>query len=97
MAEGHRFDPGSFTVESGETVTWTNDTDEAHTVTAEEGAPVYFASGGFKDETAAGDDVAGGLIAPGESYGFTFDQPGTYRYYCIPHKGDGMRGTIIVE
>jgi plastocyanin len=26
-----------------------------------------------------------------------FDTPGTYGYYCEPHQGAGMQGTIIVQ
>jgi plastocyanin len=35
-----------------------------------------------------------GDIAPGASYTYTFQTPGTYRYYCKHHKG--MEGTIVV-
>ncbi len=27
----------------------------------------------------------------------TFDEPGTYRYICIPHEGAGMVGTVVVR
>jgi plastocyanin len=27
----------------------------------------------------------------------TFSQPGTYNYYCAPHRGSGMVGTVIVQ
>ena len=47
MADGQRFDPASLTVAPGTTVTFVNESAEAHTVTADDGAPEYFASGGF--------------------------------------------------
>ena len=28
---------------------------------------------------------------------FTFDKPGTYKLYCIPHESLGMVGEIVVE
>jgi len=95
------FTPREVTVAAGDTVTWEIEGDEAHTVTAyeddlPEGAE-YFATGGFGTEEAARDEIADGLISGGETFEFTFDQPGTYRYYCIPHEGDGMVGTIVVE
>src|SRR5438034_9534192 len=27
----------------------------------------------------------------------TFNQPGTYNYYCVTHRGFGMTGTVIVQ
>lgn len=36
-----------------------------------------------------------GVISEGE-FEFTFDVPGTYDYYCIPHQSMGMVGRIVV-
>ena len=30
------------------------------------------------------------------NYSFTFDKPGTYELFCVPHKSEGMVGTITV-
>ena len=95
------FDPTTFNAQAGSTITFTNDSDQAHTVTAledelPEGAE-YFASGDFSSESDARDDVGGGLIEPGESFEVTLSQPGTYGYVCLPHESQGMTGTIIVE
>lgn len=101
MPDADTFEPATVTIESGETVTWRNDSDIQHTVTAyEDEIPdeaTYFASGGFESETAAKNRVKDGLIAPGENYQHTFDQSGTYRYFCIPHVGSGMVGTVRVK
>jgi plastocyanin len=37
------------------------------------------------------------LIQSGDTFDVTFEQPGTYEYYCIPHESAGMKGTIVVE
>jgi plastocyanin len=96
-----RFEPKTATIEPGETVTWTNESDIEHTVTAYEDeipdAAAYFASGGFESEPTARNRVTEGLIAPGENYEHTFDQPGTYGYFCIPHEGSGMIGAVRVR
>ena len=101
MPDNHTFDPKTATIESGETVTWTNKSDIQHTVTAyEDKIPVeasYFASGDFESERVARNRITEGLIDPGENYEYTFDQPGTYGYYCIPHESSGMVGTVRVE
>jgi len=33
----------------------------------------------------------------GFTYEYTFDVPGTYLYYCAPHKPQGMKGAIVVD
>ncbi|WP_411716398.1 plastocyanin/azurin family copper-binding protein [Natronomonas sp.] len=95
------FEPKTATIETGETVRWTNESDIEHTVTAyEDEIPdeaTYFASGGFESERAARNRVTEGLIAPGENYEYTFQKPGTYGYFCIPHEGSGMVGTVRVK
>ena len=33
----------------------------------------------------------------GDTFIHTFDTPGTYQYFCQPHVGQGMTGTITVN
>jgi amicyanin len=63
-------------------VTWTNDGAQPHsaTSTVSESNPTKFDSG---------------ILNPGQSYSFTFDKPGTYDYFCVPHPF--MRGKVIVD
>jgi len=101
------FQPAEYTVTVGETVVWGNPNSRAHSVTAYENAipkeAEYFASGEFDTEQAARDSWrtergrAGGKIFTGETYEHTFEVPGEYRYFCIPHEVGGMKGTIYVE
>lgn len=101
MAGSLAFDPETVTVAVGGTVEWTNESDVKHTVTAyEERIPdeaEYFASGGFESEEVARSNLSGGLLTPGETYEHTFEHTGTHEYYCIPHEGSGMVGTVRVE
>jgi plastocyanin len=71
------FTPADLTVSVGDTVTWTNDDDFAHTVTSRDG---LFDSG----------DLAGG-----QTFQFTFTEPGTYPYVCNIHPN--MTATVTVE
>ena len=101
MTVGQKFDPSTLEVSVGDSVTWTNDSPEVHTVTAvqadlPEGA-TYFASGGFDSEEEAVSNLSDGLIDPDETFEVTFDEPGTYKYFCIPHGVDVMKGTIVVK
>ncbi len=36
-------------------------------------------------------------FAPGESWTKTFSDPGTYDFYCEPHRGAGMVGKVEVN
>ena len=56
------------------------------------------------DEDAIPDGVSQEAISmsdqlgeEGESFTMKFDTPGTYEYYCEPHRGAGMVGKIIVN
>lgn len=102
MTSDLQFDPAEVTIESGETVTWENDSTVPHTASAykqslPEGA-AYFASGDYESEQAVRQSTsARGFLERGETYQHTFDISGTYRYFCLPHEENGMIGDIIVE
>jgi plastocyanin len=97
------FRPATLTVESGETVVWQNTSKQGHTVTAyEDEIPAgaeYFATGGFDSQSAAEAawiDGTGGRLAQGDTYQHTFEVPGEYNYFCIPHETVGMAGVVTV-
>ncbi len=97
------FEPATLAVEAGTAVVWRNTNSRAHTVTAyEEGIPdgaEYFATGGFDSEAAAREqwyENGDGNLFGGETFSYTVEVPGTYEYFCIPHEGGGMVGTIEV-
>ena len=75
--ENFNFTPADISVAPGTTVTWTNNDDVAHTVTASDNA---FGS------TA---------LETGNSFSFTFTQPGTYTYFCSIHPF--MTGRVTVQ
>lgn len=97
MLEGQRFNPGIAVVPAGTTVTFVNESAEAHTVTAYDDVPEYFSSGGFGSEDEARANLADALVGQEGEFEFTFDEPGTYEYFCIPHEDQGMKGTVEVE
>lgn len=77
------FDPIGLHVEPGTTVRF-EIADGSHSATAYEGR--------IPDEAAPFDS---GVISEG-GFEYTFDTPGTYDYYCIPHRSMGMVGRIVV-
>lgn len=101
MEAGQRFKPEHLSVTAGEPIVFVNESDDAHTITAYEEhlpeAASYFASGGFETEGEARDDVAGGLLSPGERFELELEVAGTYRYFCIPHEDSSMTGRVVVE
>ena len=103
MVAAHSFVPKGVTIPAGGSVAWLDDSDYQHTVTAygdsiPDGA-AYFASGGFGSEEQARTytDPGEGLLDSGDTYSHTFEVPGEYRYFCIPHEDAGMVGVVTVE
>lgn len=77
------FSPASLTINSGDTVEWTNVDTAAHTVTS--GSPADGPSGVFDSS----------LIMGGASFANTFDEAGSYDYFCMVHPW--MVGNIQVN
>jgi len=79
--EDNFFDQANITVEPGTTVTWVQSGDNAHTTTSYDG---LWDSGMIEGGTDG-------------TFSFTFEEPGTYDYFCIPHEDLGMVGTVTVS
>jgi len=91
------FEPESYTVEVGETVTWAfaadshnvcGDPDDYGDVSIPDGADPFASYDG---------DNTSDTISSGETYEHTFETPGEYHYVCVPHATVGMQGDIVVE
>jgi plastocyanin len=37
-----------------------------------------------------------GFMPPGQTFDYAFTTPGVYKYTCVPHEKDGMKGEIDV-
>lgn len=61
------------------------------------GTTVEWINSGSKVHTVTGDNWDSGSLRPGDKFDKEFNQKGTYKYYCIPHRGMGMVGTIVVK
>ncbi|HZA26256.1 MAG TPA: plastocyanin/azurin family copper-binding protein [Actinomycetota bacterium] len=93
MTEGLQFDPAEVTARVGEMVTWVNDASVDHTAT---GDPAKAAEMGDADLPQGAEPWDSGFVKPGASFTLTFDVPGTYRYFCVPHENVDMLGVIEV-
>ena len=74
--------PSLIVIEKGEKITWINEDSAFHTIT----------SGFYETPTELFDS---GHLDPFESYTLTFDEVGTYDYFCTLHPW--MKGQVIVE
>ena len=85
VAANNCFNPNPLTVAPGTQVTWKNTDTVSHTVTS--GKP-------SDNQTGTAFD-SGGLIKPGGTFQFTFQNAGTYDYFCIVHPW--MTAQVIVS
>src|SRR5947209_8272242 len=71
------------------TVVAADDRFDPPTLTVAPGTTVKWTNAGKHPHTVTdrGGKFDSGDIAPGGTYGVTFQTPGTYRYYCKHHKG----------
>jgi plastocyanin len=94
MTAALRFIPDTDRVRVGQTIGWINDSNLPHTVTADPDRARQEGSVLLPEGARPFDS---GTLAPGERFAWRFHIPGTYRYFCVPHEGAGMVGTIVVE
>lgn len=93
MTDNLTFEPAEVLVKVGGKVTWVNESTMDHTSTAD---PKKAADASNVELPKGADEWNSGFVKEGESFSLTFDVPGTYRYFCIPHEKVGMLGTITV-
>merc|ERR1719310_2358686 len=87
---GLNFVPDSVTIKAGGTVQWVNNAGFPHNIVFDEdNVPEGVAADKLSREDY--------LNAPGETYELKFEKAGEYGYYCEPHQGAGMKGTIVVQ
>jgi plastocyanin len=93
MTDSLKFQPSQIEVPVGTTVTWNNTSSVVHTVTAD---PSKANDPAHVKLPEGAETFDSGMIQPGGSFSHTFETPGEYRYFCIPHEGVGMIGTVTV-
>ena len=79
--EDNFFNQANITVQPGTTVTWVQSGNNPHTTTSYDG---LWDSG----------IIEGGS---GGTFSYTFEEPGRYDYFCIPHESMGMIGSVTVS
>ncbi|SFG83813.1 halocyanin domain-containing protein [Halopelagius inordinatus] len=77
----YAFAPAAVRVDSGTTVVWE--------WTGEGGSHNVAADDGSFESEMVGES--------GHTFEHTFEEAGTYKYICTPHKAMGMKGAVVVE
>ncbi len=83
-----KFEPSDLTIKVGDTVEWINNKLSPHNV-------VFNPSEDPKEAVKLSHKAL--VFAPGESFETTFDETGTFTYYCEPHRGAGMVAKVTVQ
>jgi len=83
---GYYYSPATIRIHVGDTVRWFNDSDDRHTVTSSSSSAESFNSS--TNCRRNGGLLGNDCIKPGRSYSHTFDQLGTFTYYCKRHGRD---------
>jgi plastocyanin len=87
------FDPIGLLVRPGQAVRWSNrDAGNSHTATAYH--PALF--GRSRRIPVHADPWNSDYLLPEAGFTVTFNEPGVYDYYCLPHEHAGMVGRIVV-
>ena len=76
------FEPNDITIDAGDTIHFVNEALPPHNIIVEGRADLSRESL---------------LFAPGESQDILFADAGDYTFFCGPHQGAGMTGTIHVK
>ena len=86
VGAGLNFDPASFEISVGETVLW-EWVGSGHNISYDDGDVPAGTAWDGDDEDFYGE---------GHVHFFTFETPGEYDYYCVPHRSNGMTGSFTV-
>ena len=77
-----KYDAPEVTIKAGQTVTWVNEEMMPHNVA-------------FKAGMIGDAKLDGAMLKKDQAYSITFNEAGTYDYFCTPHPF--MKGKVIVE
>ena len=95
MNDELQFDPDHLTIRVGDTVTWRTVGAVPHTSTCD---PEQASNPEEHVQLPEGAETwDSGIVNQDEEFHHTFEVPGEYTYFCIPHEGAGMVASLTVE
>ncbi len=90
-----QFVPAQLTVNVGDTVTWRTVGPIPHSSTCDPALAANPAQSVALPE--GGDTWNSGDVGDGQEFSHTFEVPGDYTYFCIPHEAAGMIASVTVQ
>lgn len=78
------FMPSEIKIKKGDTVIWTNEDPEDHNVISVPGS-------------VSGNELNSGTLSQNQTYSHTFNNTGTFEYYCSIHPSSMTKAKVIVE
>ena len=87
------FQPATVHIQAGQSVEWRNTSVITHSVTDDASLAK---KAGDASIPAGANPFNSGDIPAGQVFSTAFSVPGTYKYFCTHHEGDGMLGTVVV-
>jgi len=94
MTDGLKYDPKTIKIKVGDQVVWKNSSVLVHTVTCDPSKTEIDKSVNLPEGAEPFDS---GRMDPDVEFKHTFEVPGRYVYFCIPHEAANMVGEVIVE
>jgi plastocyanin len=88
------YEPAKVTIKTGQTIEWVNTGKSIHSVTL---VPDDAQKPKDASEPKGAKTFDSGFMSPGAKFSHTFEVPGTYHYFCIPHEKAGMVGVVVVK
>jgi len=88
-----KFMPGSPKISVGQTVKWINKGETVHTVTDD---PSQAPDPNWVTSPPGAEQLDSGYLNAGETYSYAFKVPGVYKYFCLTHEQEGMKGEVDV-
>jgi plastocyanin len=89
-----KYVPDPVKVKVGDTVKWVNKGETVHTATAD---PSQAPDPSYASVPKGAENFDSGYMNAGDTWSYTFKVPGTYKYFCLTHEQEGMKGEIDVE
>jgi len=89
-----KFRPDPVKVKVGQTIKWVNKGDTVHTATTD---PSSAPDPSWASVPAGAETFDSGYMNSGDEFSYTFKVPGVYKYFCLTHVKEGMKGEIDVE
>ncbi len=89
-----KYKPDPVKIKVGQTIKWINKGETIHTATAD---PAQAPDPSYASVPKGAENFDSGYMNANDSWSYTFKVPGVYKYFCLTHENEGMKGEVDVE